>query len=122
MSVLYYYVTIDPFPPPLDIHLADVGHNLLKFNWTAVSNCVPLLYETSASESCGACPRHTTVASASCAFNFSHVPGVCGFAVRTIVCDNITGNWSKPINVTLKGILHCSGHMHGCTIPIDLYI
>ena len=97
-------MSIDPLPPPWDIHLADVGQGHLAFEWSPVANnCVSLVYAIDASESCGSCPSHITTTSVSCAFNASHVPGVCRFAVRTIVCDSIIGNWSEPVNATLKG-------------------
>lgn len=96
---------VDPFHPPVDVRLADVRQGFLKFEWSpVVNNCVSLVYEVNATQSCGSCPHHTTFTSVSCTFNFSHIPGVCRFSIRTIVCNNITGNWSEPVNVTLKGI------------------
>ena len=100
---------IYPFPPPADVHLADMGQGFLKSKWSpAVNNCVPLWYKINATKSCGVYPNHTKFTSVSCTVDVSHttVSEVCSFSIRSIVCNNITGSWSVPINVTqLKGSL-----------------
>ena len=98
---------IDPFFLPLDVRLAAVGQEFLKFEWSpALNNCVSLLYEINATESCGSCPGPTKLTSVSCTINASITDSeVCRFAVRAIMCDNITGSWSALVKVPLKGII-----------------
>ena len=96
------FLFADPFPPPLDIHLASVRSGTLLFRWSAVANnCVPLYYDIDTT--CGLCPNSTSSTSVSCGVNVSHTTEVCSFAIRSVVCSNITGRWSDPTNVTLKG-------------------
>ena len=54
----------------------------------------------------------------------SHKPKVCSFAVRSIVCGNVTGRWSDSIDVKLKGIdisdtssLIFAMYQTQCTVP-----
>ena len=44
--------------------------------------------------------------STTCSFELSAIPnGVCNFAVRNTICDNISGSFSDPVVVTLKSKL-----------------
>lgn len=91
-----------PFPPPDDIHLVTVTPRSLKFQWSAVaSTCASLLYEINTD--CGICIAVTNLTDVSCSINVHDSPKVCSFQVRSIVCGNIAGMWSNPVNITLKG-------------------
>ena len=95
--------SIEPFDPPNDVHLADAGQGYLSFSWSAVANsCASLQYEISST--CGV-SNITNTTSALCSIDdtMSHDARECSFKIRSIVCNNLTGRWSDPINVTLKG-------------------
>lgn len=94
----------EPFPPPSNIHLADARQGYLLFSWSRVANsCAALQYHISST--CGVCPNVTNITSALCTIDdaISHDTNMCSFKIRSVVCGNITGRWSDPIHVTLKG-------------------
>ena len=95
---------IVPFDPPNDVHLADAGPGNLKFSWSPVANhCASLQYNINST--CGVCPSVTNSTSALCTIDdtLSHNANKCAFKTRSGVCGNITGRWSDPIYVILKG-------------------
>lgn len=92
----------EPFSPPGDTHLVAVMPCSLKFGWSAVADaCTSLLYEINTD--CGICITITNLTDISCSINVHDLPKVCSFRVRSIVCGNITGMWSNPVNMTMKG-------------------
>ena len=98
-------IYIVPFDPPNDVHLADAGPGNLKFSWSPVANsCASLQYEINST--CGVCPTSVTNStSVLCTIDevLSHDADKCSFKIRSVVCGNITGRWSDPVYVTLKG-------------------
>lgn len=71
----------------------------LFFSWSNQFNCTLNDYEI-LSVHCGSCPKATTQTAAKC----TDVPtdgGLCNFAVRPVICGDITGQWSDSVNVTL---------------------
>ena len=92
---------IVPFDPPNDTNVTDVQQGYL-FSWSAAANsCSSLRYEISST--CGDCPSVTNATSAVCTIDntMSQDARECSFKIRSIICDNLTGRWSDPINVTL---------------------
>ena len=82
----------------------------LTFQWSSVTTtCEAIHYHINAS-GCGHCPDVTNDTTISCR-DFSLDNQVCLLAVKTVVCDNITGNESRGIQVTLRGMSHpCLAH------------
>ena len=63
-------------------------------------NCPGMYY--SIKSDCGECLNTTQLNSANC--SLLPIGSECKFAVACTVCKNITGNWSSPVLVKLKGI------------------
>ena len=75
----------------------------LIFQWSSVDpSCEPVYYHISAS-GCGHCLNVTNDTTIVCS-DFSLDGQVCMLAVQTVVCDNITGNKSRRVEVILRGI------------------
>ena len=106
----------DAYPPPDEVRLLNVSQKLLTFMWNPVAlSCASIYYEVRTS--CGICPNRTSSNFAYC--SISDVPNnVCEFSVRSVVCDDLAGNWSIPITVSLQGMCNsCINHsscMHAC--------
>ena len=98
----------DPLPPPIDIHLVIVSPEHLVFSWTSVqSNCSTLQYNIDSD--CGTCLDviEKTVNLVTCSFDLSAViesTMLCSFGISSVICGNISGNLSAPLDVILKGI------------------
>ena len=87
-----------------NITLTDNISGQLSFTWShAPSRCPTLHYDILASN-CGSCPTTTTHNTVTC----TDVPtdgSLCTFALRSVICGNITGNWSETVHVTtFKGM------------------
>ena len=93
-------ITIDEYPPPekLTLSIVDVGLKQLTFSWSPVSpGCSAIYYNIQASN-CGICPNTTNYTNVTCTNVLVNGSGsLCSFAVRTVVCQNITGNESEPL-------------------------
>ena len=103
MTVTYFSAVPDP---PTDLKLVNVTTNQLSFNWSSVDpQCIELSYNISASPNCGNCVSSST--SVTCSefqlSTFAH--NMCTVAVKSIVCENITGTMSSVVHVTLRGEL-----------------
>ena len=74
------------------------------FSWTRLPlNCATVTYEIQSS--CGECPAFTSSTLVTCVLQNPLVNyGVCTFAVRSILCNNIVSGWSNEIEVILRGI------------------
>ena len=100
---------LDPLPPPTNIQLVRTSSEQLVFNWTAVdSDCSALHYSITTSN-CGTCANTTerTVTSTVCSIDLSAVADntmQCSFGIQTVVCNNISGNLSTQVDVTLTGL------------------
>ena len=81
--------------------------NKLTFNWKAVrGDCSTLRYLIESD--CGTCPVNSVATtSATCSFQLpltsASGPNFCNFSVRSIICNDVIGSKSIPVNVTLKG-------------------
>ena len=94
--------TVEPFPPPDDFQLSYINFlQRLRFTWTmndTYQNCPSLFtfYLTNCSSTCKfsrgiVCSDISTVAQ------------ICLFQLQFSICDDIRGNASNLVYVTLKG-------------------
>ena len=104
---------VDPLPPPSDISWERTGTDELLFSWNpVVSNCSSIHYNIFDSN-CGICPNFTTGTNITCT-NVSTIHlSMCILAIQTVICGNISGEWSSQIYlqngialIDLKCILH----------------
>ena len=96
---------IDPLPPPMNVQLHGITSEQLTFNWTSVdSSCSRRLSHYRAVSDCGTCPNRVDkmATSATCSIAFTDVV-LCSFSIQSVICANLAGNLSPPLNVTLKG-------------------
>ena len=115
-------VSIEPYPPPVDVSVRSIMLDQITFGWAQPSYvpCTALHYHISSSN-CGRCPNNVTHTSHDVTCTDVVVnESVCSLAIQAVVCDTITGNVSIPVFVLLKGmhILHLP-HAEGI---IFLYI
>ena len=88
--------------PPDRLHMSNANSvtRQLTFNlYSAAPDCPSLHYNILASN-CGSCPTTTNHTNVTC----TDVPtdgSECIFAVQTVVCGNISGNFSSPININV---------------------
>ena len=101
-----------PFPPPSDVNLIEETRTHLRFNWSRSQNslnCPSIFYQIVASN-CGQCPDTTTNTTVTCFGNYTQLMSSrqCSFAVQAVVCDNIIGDVSIAVTVTvpITGIIH----------------
>ena len=97
----------DALPPPSSIRLLNVSQTQLTFSWSsAESNCVSVQYGLQSD--CGTCTNGSVTARTSkvCIIEPPDTTETqCSFAVRAIVCGNVSGDPTKSINVKLKGMM-----------------
>ena len=102
----FAYIT-GPLPPPFDVRLVSVTSNKLTFSWEAVQrDCSTLRYLVDFD--CGNCSMNPMApTSATCTFQLPQTgasrPSLCDFSVSSIICNDIIGRKSVPININLKG-------------------
>lgn len=106
------HIIIEPYPAPNHVQLLEVHPGYFIFTWSPVLfHCQDIHYNIIA-KNCGViCPRVTTHSTTLCN---SGVIGdtlcIFSFAIQTVVCQDIVGNSSDPVSVTLKGTyLHVQG-------------
>ena len=94
-------MTIGALLPPNSLGISNVAIISLRqliFSWSPVAtDCPAVLYNIQASN-CGSCPTTTNHTNVTC----TNVPAdkkECNFAIQTVVCGNITGNFSNPISI-----------------------
>ena len=101
----------EPFPPPNDVHLTDIGPTHLTISWNQSSiNCFTQgNYIITSVGNCGVCPNsseHTVTVTCT---NMPIDGQTCTFIVQTKECGSIVGNRSDPLQVTLRG-KSCNNH------------
>jgi hypothetical protein len=83
----------------------EANANQLLFRWESVApSCEAVRYLINASN-CGHFPN-TTVTCTGFSLDMYNQLEVCVLSVLTVVCDNITGNESRSVQVTLRGMSH----------------
>jgi hypothetical protein len=87
----------------------------LVFQWESVApSCEAVNYLINASN-CGHCPNVTNDTTVTCTgFTLDTYDQVCLLSVQTAVCGNITGNESRSIHVTLRGMSHINFNIIIC--------
>ena len=101
----FFFTCVDHYPPPNDIYLMEANFTQLIFLWSSSAPyCTAVDYHINSSN-CGHCPNVTNDTTVTCS-GFSLDSQVCSLAIRTVVCDNITGNESRSIQITLRGRSH----------------
>ena len=93
---------IGRLPPPNKLYLstANFVSRRLTFTWSPVAPDCPAIHYNILASNCGSCPtttNHTTVTCTDVPINQS----TCTFAVQTVLCGNLIGNLSDPINTTI---------------------
>ena len=95
-----------PFIPPSHINLTNVSTEGLTFEWNSVApNCSAVSY-TISSLGCGSCPSSTSTTSIIChGVQLNGESDLCTLSIQAVTCGNISGSFSNPLNVSLKGLL-----------------
>ena len=75
---------------------------------------------------CGTCAGGTTdgtVTSVTCSIDLPAVTDKCSFGIQSVICTNMSGVSSTPLNITLKGICYTidTSHMHDTSIQGKLH-
>ena len=96
--------TLEPFPPPDDFRLRSIFLQRLWFTWTAnetYRNCASFfrIYLTNCTSTCQFSSDRVTIVCS----DISTVARICLFQLQYSICDDIQGNASDPVYVTLKG-------------------
>lgn len=94
-----------PLPPP-EVKINVVTTGMIAFSWGVTNSCSVLRYKIESD--CGSCVNisYTASTNISCLIDTSSIAtaaDMCTFAVKSIVCGNITSNLSNIIEVMLKG-------------------
>ena len=86
-------------PNKLYLSIANFVSRRLTFTWIPVAPDCPAIHYNILASNCGICPTTTNHATVTC----TDVPisqSTCTFAVQTVLCGNLIGNLSDPINTT----------------------
>ena len=82
----------------------DLSLRYATFAWTPVapnSDCPVIHYDTVTSN-CGSCPTTTNNTTVTCV-DIPTDGSTCAFAVRVVICGNVTGNVSDEARGVFKG-------------------
>ena len=88
------------FHPP-NISNVDYSSRELTLSWSPVAPDCPAIHYIILASNCGSCPTTTSHNALTC----TDVPtdgSMCTFAVQTVVCGNIIGNASNPVNISTE--------------------
>ena len=114
-------INIVPYMSPerVSISAVNLGLKEITFTWNPIpTECSAAIHYNILASNCGSCPtttNHTNVTCTDIPTNGSRSI-TCSFAVRTVVCGNITGNVSEPLMINItetltnsnKGIYICN--------------
>jgi hypothetical protein len=98
----------DPPSPPI-VQLVDIKPGVLTFSWNPpIVNC-PALHYVINSTGCGNCTESDGFMAFSTEVTCSIAtaatdPRMCKFAVKSVICSNISSLFSNQVDVQLKGI------------------
>ena len=104
MFVCLCVCTLEPFPPPDDFRLRAIILQRLWFTWTindTYRNCTSLtnIYITNCTSTCRFSSDRISIVCS----GISTAAHICLFQLQYSICDDITGNASDPVYITLKG-------------------
>ena len=94
-----------PFPPPNNVRLTEVLERSLIFSWNSLGpNCASVQFAIISN--CGNCPNMTSLTTVACSDVqlLSTDAFTCSFQVKSVLCGNIVGNLSAPVNAILKSM------------------
>jgi hypothetical protein len=105
IHILIKIFPIAPFSSPTDVQLVEASHTQISFNWSHISSHCPSLQYHIMASNCGDCPSTTTTNMATCTGNYTQLTSdnPCSFALRTVVCDGVVGDFSDAVNVPTVG-------------------
>ena len=88
----------------MNVKLSSAGESYLNFSWSdAVRPSCPTLYYKINTTNCGTCPTSTNKTEIQCTgFEVSTERQICKLSVQTVACNNLTGQRSNEIYVTLQ--------------------
>ena len=106
---------------PDKLYISDVMINAkqVTFNWSPVAPDCPVHY-TILSSNCGSCPTTTTNTTVTCT-DLPSDGGVCTFAVQTVPCGLISGEWTDNITLYLIPYEYGMHALHTITSMIIAY-
>ena len=86
------------------ISTIDIGLRQLEFAWSPVATVCPAVYVhyNILASNCGSCPTTTNHTNVTCV-DIPTDGSTCTFAVRVVICGNVTGNVSDEAQVVFKG-------------------
>ena len=95
----------DPFPPPSEVHISNVGPRGITLSWNDLFNCPALVYLVSSTGDHESCPNNPVITNTSSITLPNIIPNgaQCNFTVQTQVCGMINGSKQVPVSVTFKG-------------------
>ena len=96
-----------PYKPPQTPSLisTDLSLRHLTFAWTPVapnSDCSATVHYNILASNCGSCPSITNHTNVTCV-NIPTDGSTCAFAVKLVICGNVTGNVSDEARGIFKG-------------------
>ena len=98
-------IPTEPFSPPVDIYLSDIGTKHLSIAWSPLHfNCPSITYMITSNGNCGRCPGNTTNTNATCT-DVTANGQICTLYVQTVICGHIIGDKSNQLFVKLKGLI-----------------
>ena len=88
----------------MNIKLIEGNLTHVSFNWSQISSQCPSIQYHIVASNCGECPDITINNKVTCTGKYTQLINShqCSFAVQTIVCDEIIGDISTAINVTVS--------------------
>ena len=106
---MYKFLLIDvgPLPPPTNIMATEASQSSFTVTWTPVtSDCGSIVtYEIDTdSANCGTCTVNTGTPSANCT-GWAPRGQNCSLRVKNVICGGLSGNFSVPLILFLKGII-----------------
>ena len=94
-------MTIGALLPPNTLGISNaaiISLRQLIFSWSPVAPDCPTVHYNILASNCGSCPTTTNHTNVTC----TDVPTdnqECNFAIQTVICGNITGNFSNSISI-----------------------
>ena len=97
-------IITEPLSPPHDAQLINISSEGITFDWTAVSSDHSAIVYRIFSTNCGVCPEQTNLTTIVCSdVHLSGESQMCTLNVQVVVCGDIVGSKSDPLNISLQG-------------------
>ena len=97
-------ITVDPPPPPKNVHLSKVDRSRLDFTWDPVQTTCPVVEYKVTAVNCGVCPTATHNTSITCAVDdvTTVINNLCILSIQSVVCG-VTGETGINATAPLRG-------------------